>query len=75
MVQDPRCARFLLETAEAIRVSRKGGWKHLDGDLAAEPRVPRPIDLSHPARADGREDFVGTEPGAGGQWHEVQGGF
>ena len=30
-------------------------------------RVLRPLDLSHPARAEGREDLVGAEPGAGGK--------
>ena len=39
--------------------------KHLHRDLAAEPRVLRPVDFSHAAGPEGTDDLVGTEPGAG----------
>ena len=32
-----------------------------------KPLVARPVDLSHPARADRREDLVGTELRSGGE--------
>ena len=41
----------------------------LDGDLAAEPRIARAIDLAHPARADEREHFIRAEVRPGGQGH------
>ena len=49
--------------------------QHLDRDVASEARVARAIDLAHPARADGREDLVGTEPGSGGECHFEAGGL
>ena len=36
-----------------------GRRKHLDRHLAAQPRVARPVDLAHAARAERREDLVG----------------
>ena len=34
------------------------GGQNLDGDVAAEPRVARAIDLAHPAGAERRDDLV-----------------
>jgi len=56
-------ARF---PVEALGV---GSRELFDGDDAAEPRVPRFPHLAHPARTDGRADFVGTEESAGLQRH------
>ena len=39
--------------------------KHLDRDLSAKARIPRAIDLAHPAGAQRREDLEGTEPCSG----------
>ncbi len=39
--------------------------KHLDRHHPIEPRVPGPIDLSHPAGAKRLDDFVGATAGAG----------
>jgi hypothetical protein len=36
----------------------------LEGDVAPEPRVLRPIELAHAARADERNDLVWAEAGA-----------
>ena len=66
MVQGAGGARLLLEAAQPIRVGREGRGQHLDRDLAPEPRVPRAVDLAHPARAEGREHLVGAEASAGG---------
>ena len=41
--------------------------QHLDRHLAPEPRVPRPVHLAHPARAERREDLVGAEASPGGE--------
>ncbi len=61
MIQNPCRPGLLLETAQAIRVGRERGRQHLDRDLAAQARILRPIHLSHPARADLTEHFIGTK--------------
>ena len=33
----------------------------LDGDIALQLGVARPVHLAHPALADGRKDFIGAE--------------
>jgi hypothetical protein len=67
MIQRRGRAGFLVESREASRVAGEGQWQYLDRDVTNEPRVPRPIDFAHAARAQGREDFVGTEAGAGSE--------
>ena len=62
-------ARLALESREPIGISCKNRGQHLDGDVAAEPRVPRPIDDAHTSGADERQDFVRTQPRAWGQRH------
>ncbi len=69
MVEGRGGERFLLEAAEPLLVLRDALGKHLDRDLAAQPRVARPIHLAHAARAEGREDFVRAQPCAGCQGH------
>ena len=53
--------RFPLEALASIRGRHRPFRQHLDRDGALEPRVPRLVDLSHPARANGREDLVRAE--------------
>jgi hypothetical protein len=65
MVQDPGRPRFVLEAAQTIRILRKGRRQDFDGDLATEPGILRPVDFSHAARAERREDLVGTKATAG----------
>ena len=55
--------------AQAIGVLRERRRQHLDRHLAPEPRVLRPVDLAHPARAERREDLVGAELRSGGERH------
>ena len=69
MVQDARGLGLLLEPAQPVRVLGERGGKDLDRDLARQPRVLRPVDLSHPSRADLREDLVGAEAGTGRDGH------
>jgi hypothetical protein len=52
VVQGREDPRLTLEAPDALRVGGKGGREHLDGDVAAEPRVARAIDFAHPADAD-----------------------
>ena len=61
--------RLAFEALARLLGIRQSGRQDLDRHLAAEPRVPRPVDLSHPARAERRKDLVGTEAGAGGKAH------
>ena len=59
---------LLLEAPDAVGRGRPVARDHLDRDLAAEARVAGPIDLAHPARTEGREDLVGPEARARGEW-------
>src|SRR5204863_2230713 len=43
--------------------------EHLDGDVAAELRIARAIDLAHAAGADLRGDLIGSEAGSLAQRH------
>ena len=56
--------RLAREALAAIGIRGRDVGQHLEGDLALQPRIARPIDLSHPAGAEQRHDFVRTEPGA-----------
>jgi hypothetical protein len=49
--------------------------QNLDGNFAAQPRIPCPIDLPHSTRAQRRDDFVRPETDAGGKCHGVLTGF
>ena len=71
MVQRRRRARLLLEPAQPVGVLRERRRQHLDRHLAVQPRVPRPIDLPHPARAERRQDLVGAHKSSGRKRHRV----
>ena len=47
--------------ASALAVAGELLGQHLDRHLAPEPRVARAIDLTHPSRAEERQDLVGPE--------------
>ncbi len=64
MVQEPRRLGLLLEPPQPVRVRREGCRQDLDRDVAGQPRIPRPLHLSHPSRAEGGEDLVGTQAAA-----------
>ena len=67
----PGRLRLLLEAAKPVRVLRERRGQDLDRDLAPEPRILRPVDLTHPSGADLAEDLVGAELGAGRQSHRA----
>ncbi len=69
MVQRRHGLRFALEAGQGAGVGRKSFGQDLDGDLASEPRVLRPVDFAHSAGAKRREDFVRPETGTGGEGH------
>ena len=62
MVQRRGRPRLLLEALQARRrPTATSAGSTLIATSRAEPRVPRPVHLSHPARAERREDLVGAE--------------
>src|SRR5207244_4509099 len=60
---------FLLEALAAVGVRGELAGQHLDGDLAAQPRIPCAVDLSHASGAQRREDLEGPKPGTRRQRH------
>ena len=61
--------RLALEPGQRVGIGGDGLREDLDRDVPVQLRVPRPVDLPHPARAERREDLVGAEtrPGCEGQ--------
>ena len=60
-----------LEPLLEIRVGGDVLGEHLDGHGAVQAGVAGLIDLTHPARAEGGLDLVGTEGGAWGDWERI----
>ena len=58
------------ESLPEVRRRSEMFGQDLDRHFAAQARVLRPVHLSHPSRADGSKDFVGTEARAGRQGQE-----
>ena len=58
-----------LEAREPLGIGRERLRQDLQRDLTTELRVARAIHLTHPARAEWRDHFIGPEPGAGIQRH------
>ena len=52
---------FTLEPLAALGIRRQRGRQNLDGDVAIQPRVAGPIDLSHATGAERPEDLEGAE--------------
>ncbi len=67
MVQNTGSARFLLEPADARRITAEGSGKDLDCYLTPDPRITGAIDLSHSSGVDESDDFVLAEPRSGCQ--------
>ena len=72
MVQRRGGPRLLLEPREAFAVGRERLGKDLQRDFAAEPRVPRPVDLSHSPGPERAENFESPETGTGRDGHEIR---
>ena len=69
MIERGQHLRFALEPGQPLRVVDEGVGEDLQRDITVELRVPGFVDLPHAARADGGEDFVGAEGGAGLKGH------
>jgi hypothetical protein len=61
--------RFAPEARETIRIARKRVGQHFQRDLAIELQVTCAIHLAHAARAEGRQNFIGTEARAVSKRH------
>jgi hypothetical protein len=70
VVQGRRRAGLLLEAEASRAILGDGLRQHLDRDLAAELRVPRPVHLAHPSRAERRDDLVRPQAGSGCDGHQ-----
>ena len=69
VVQRRDGARLLLEASDAVGVGITPRRQYLDGDVAAEARVVRAVDLAHSAPAEERHDVVRAEARPGRQGH------
>ncbi len=70
MVESGGRLRLLLEARKTDGIRRELRVDHLQGDLPVQPRVPGPIDLTHPARAERGSDLVWPEAVAGRECHK-----
>src|SRR5579864_9656454 len=66
MVQGRDRVRFALEALGELLVG------NLDGDGAIQPRIASFVDLAHAARADGRDDLIGSQPSSSRQGHKIE---
>ncbi len=69
MVQRSERLGLALEAGNPIRISSERLRQDLDRHITIQLRVPRPVDLPHPAHADLGGHFVRAEARAGGQGH------
>src|ERR1043166_109014 len=70
MIQGAGGLRFLFKSPETISVLRESGGQNFDRHVAIQLFIARAIDLTHPARAELRADFVTTELCA--DWNHVK---
>src|SRR5262245_40526094 len=62
MIERGEHACLALESHAPVLAGEKRCRQHLEGDVATEPTIVRPIDLAHSASADHRTDLVGADP-------------
>ena len=63
--------RLAFEALSPFWIEPNGRRQNLDRDVAAEPRVARAIDLSHPAGAQSADDLVSAERGSDRKRHAL----
>ena len=73
MIERGEDLRLAFEPRQAIRIGGEEVRKHLQRDVAIEPRVPRPIHFPHAASPKQRENLVRAEAAAGVQGQTVTG--
>ena len=60
---------FACKARERLWVCRKTLGEHLDGDVPFQTRIPRPVDLTHAACAERRDNLVHSQLGTWLQSH------
>ncbi len=71
MVQRCQDACLALESCEAIGFNCEARRQDLDGDVTSEPRVPRPVDFTHPTTPERADDLIRAYATPGGQHDKV----
>jgi hypothetical protein len=69
MVERGEDAGFATEARDPIGIVDEGRRQGLDRDVAAEPRVVRPVDFTHPPGAERRDELVRPEARAHEERH------
>jgi hypothetical protein len=69
LVQGGKRPGFALEARDAIGIGDERFRQDFDRDIAIELRVARPVDFTHSARTDLRDDFTGAETSTDAQDH------
>ncbi len=69
-----RCERrgFTLEAGEPIGIAGDERGKHLERDVALQPRVAGAVDLAHAACTNRLQDLIGPDGHAGQQAHACE---
>ena len=67
MVEGAGGLRFLLEAPKAIGIGGRFRMQDLDRHIPPQSLVAGAVDLPHPARAQGRQDLVRSQPDSGGE--------
>ena len=75
MVERGEQLRFAFEASKPIGIEDEGLGQDFQRDAAVQRGVAGAIDLSHPACANGREDFVRAEADAGSERHSGRRGL
>ena len=69
MIQRRERLRLAREPRHSIGIGSEPLRQDLQRDITTELRVACAVDLAHATRPKGGEDFIGTEPRAGGEDH------
>ncbi len=69
MVERGQDFGFALETGQPLGVVHEGVGQDLQGDIAVQLGVAGLIDFAHAAGANGGDDFIDAERGAGFERH------
>ena len=69
VIQRRQAPRLPFEPRQSIGVSSHGVRQNLDGNVAAEPRIPRPIDLAHASGTEGPDNLIRSDARADRQGH------
>ena len=62
MIQRREHLRLAVKPCEPLGIRRHDLREHLDGYVAIQLRVVRPVDLTHPSGAELGADFIRTDP-------------